>query len=87
LAVLFWKVFDKCASQTVHDSVQCVVLVAIAVQLVPHDDRPVRFKSIGSRFQIALPLKETIRHVLISDTKVVQHCLLLWPSLLYDVKC
>ena len=64
---------------------QCVILVTIAVQFISHDDRPVSFKSICSRFQIALSFKKTIWNILISDTEVVQNCLLL--ALLNYEKC
>jgi hypothetical protein len=71
LAVFFGEVFDECASEAVHDSVQRVVLVPVAVELVAHDDGPVSFEPVRSRFQIALPLKTGERLVLVSHAEVV----------------
>jgi hypothetical protein len=57
LAIFFGQVFDKRASKTVHDSVQCFILAEVAIEFVAHDDGPVSFEPVSSSFQIALPLK------------------------------
>jgi hypothetical protein len=48
-----------------HDSVHRIIFVSIAIELIPHDDCPVRLESICTGLQVAFAFKLVIVIVLV----------------------
>lgn len=82
LAVFLGQVLDEGPSQRVHHAVQSIVLVSVAVELIPHDYRPVGLEAVCPRLKEALPLEQGVLLCFFIGTKVVHDFVLL--SLIYD---
>jgi hypothetical protein len=75
---LWQLIFDECSNQTVHNSVDGVVLISVTVKFIALDNSPVLFESVRLSLEVALAFVESSVSLLVVCGEVVHerkhHC-------------
>lgn len=57
---LLWELLDECTYEAMHHSVNWVILLSVAIDLIAHDDTPMLLESVALSLEVALSFIEGV---------------------------